>query len=799
MTYIVNWASKNAQGILGKLPIVLVDKTIDNTSTSLALTGKAVTNYGEIQQTNFLQLLENFTSNIAPLHPTIGQLWFCNLDSTLYLCVNPLNTLPIAMGGPTIYFASGGLGWIRVSSSSVADVITAIGYTPYPSTNPAQYITASQAPVQSVTVAPAMSGIVSVSTGQYPTITINQSTASVSGYLSYTDWGIFNAKVTSVTASSPVVSSGGKTPNISLALATTGVDGYLSGADWAVFNAKISAVSVSSPLQSSGGKSPNISIPPSSAQADGFLTGGDWGLFNAKVTSVSGTGPIVSSGGKTPAISIPQATSAVDGFLSHLDWSAFNAKQPALGYSPVDRAGDSMSNFLTLHAKPTLPLHAATKSYVDDMATTDISNANTYANTVGSNTLTSSKAYTDTVATSTLSSANSYSNTVGSNTLSSANTYSNTVGSNTLASSKTYTDTVASSTLSSANTYTNNTASSTLSSANAFSNTVGTNILSSANTYTNNTASSTLSSANTYAAAAAAAATTTVTTAETNNAWFQLMATTLSTGPVAQALVDPHLVFQPSTGNLWSSQITTPKATLNRILLGDGSATTPSLAFVSDTGQDTGFYWESDGIISFAANGVKAGMIYGPHLQMVGTISGNAVVAPTQATSDSSTNMATTAFVHNAIAAAPAPTTLTVSTSAPASPVSGAMWYDIGATGRTYVWTGYEWVDASPAGAGSGAGVGSSGQVWQAVSRGKDTTYTNSTGKAIAVSVAFASGGGPAWTYYVIVGGIVIINGGQSDTTNGGTAFPLSFIVPDGKTYLVHTSVNNIYVWAELR
>ena len=37
----------------------------------------------------------------------------------------------------------------------------------------------------------------------------------------------------------------------------------------------------------------------------------------------------------------------------------------ALGYTPVNRAGDTMSGFLTLNADPTLGLHAATKNYVD--------------------------------------------------------------------------------------------------------------------------------------------------------------------------------------------------------------------------------------------------------------------------------------------------------------------------------------------------------------------------------------------------------------------------------------------------
>jgi hypothetical protein len=44
--------------------------------------------------------------------------------------------------------------------------------------------------------------------------------------------------VTSVTATSPVVSSGGATPAISMAAATTSVSGYLTSTDWNTFNGK---------------------------------------------------------------------------------------------------------------------------------------------------------------------------------------------------------------------------------------------------------------------------------------------------------------------------------------------------------------------------------------------------------------------------------------------------------------------------------------------------------------------------------------------------------------------------------
>jgi hypothetical protein len=77
-----------------------------------------------------------------------------------------------------------------------------------------------------------------------PVITLNVPTASASnrGALSSTDWTTFNNKgsgtVTSVTGTTPIVSSGGTTPAISIPAATASVDGYLSSTDWTTFNAK---------------------------------------------------------------------------------------------------------------------------------------------------------------------------------------------------------------------------------------------------------------------------------------------------------------------------------------------------------------------------------------------------------------------------------------------------------------------------------------------------------------------------------------------------------------------------------
>lgn len=63
---------------------VVEDGTIDN-STDLKLVGKNYSGYGEIQNENFVALLENFASANRPPRPIAGQLWFDTGDNKIKL------------------------------------------------------------------------------------------------------------------------------------------------------------------------------------------------------------------------------------------------------------------------------------------------------------------------------------------------------------------------------------------------------------------------------------------------------------------------------------------------------------------------------------------------------------------------------------------------------------------------------------------------------------------------------------------------------------------------------------------
>jgi hypothetical protein len=88
-------------------------------------------------------------------------------------------------------------------------------------------------------------------------------------------------------------------------------------------------------------------------------------------------------------------------------------------------------------------------------------------------------------------------------------------------------------------------------------------------------------------------------------------------------------------------------------------------------------------------------------------------------------------------------------------------------------------------------------QTWQSVSgsRALGTTYTNSTGKPIAVSVQVQST--TAGTNTIVIGGVTVVQ--TSTAASLGTA--MFAIVPDGATYVVdnNQASKSIIIWTELR
>jgi hypothetical protein len=209
-------------------------------------------------------------------------------------------------------------------------------------------------------------------------------------------------------------------------------------------------------------------------------------------------------------------------------------------------------------------------------------------------------------------------------------------------------------------------------------------------------------------------------------------------------------------------------------------------------------------------------VVVGGNLSVTGTTTlvGTAI-APTPTAGDNSTKIATTAFVNtkvgtlgtmasqNATAVAITGGTITgITDLAVADGGTGASTLSANAvllgngtsalqtvapstSGNVLTSNGTTWTSATPAG---GIGIG---QTWQDVksSRATGTTYTNSTGKPIMVSISQGSTG----QQNIYINGNQFAQLNQVSNTSGG----FTFIVPDGNTYRIDTNLPSW--WWELR
>lgn len=109
-------------------------------------------------------------------------------------------------------------------------------------------------------------------------------------------------------------------------------------------------ISTTGPLSGGGNLTANrtLSITKADAVTDGYLSSTDWSTFNSKVStslSINTTAPLTGGGNLASdrTLSIPKATTTIDGYLSAEDWTTFNTKQNALGFTPVNKAGDTLT------------------------------------------------------------------------------------------------------------------------------------------------------------------------------------------------------------------------------------------------------------------------------------------------------------------------------------------------------------------------------------------------------------------------------------------------------------------------
>jgi len=139
MSYIIN----NSRG---QIVAVVGDGTVNTTATDLALVGRAVTNYGDYQNENYVYLLENFANSTAPTQPILGQLWY---DSSTDL-ISSYSTA-------NVWVALASQDYVQLQKVSPAFTGVPTAPTAAVATNSVQL--ATTAFVQNNKVSPAFSGV----------------------------------------------------------------------------------------------------------------------------------------------------------------------------------------------------------------------------------------------------------------------------------------------------------------------------------------------------------------------------------------------------------------------------------------------------------------------------------------------------------------------------------------------------------------------------------------------------------------------------------------------------------------
>ena len=231
-----------------------------------------------------------------------------SLDTnTYYLLSNPSSFIPLTA------LSSTALGLTYTNTTGVFSLTA--GYMIPTSVQAAQWNTAYTNTISSAT------GPLSIASN---VISIALATASISGYLSASDFNLFNGKESVLTFSTPLVRS---TNTISINQASGSVNGYLSSTDWTTFNGKQSTIS----LTTTGTSGP-ATLVGSTLNVPNYSAGASAVRNVSTFTATSGQTTFTISGGYTVGL--------IDVFingarLSTADYTATNSTTVVLGTGAV--------------------------------------------------------------------------------------------------------------------------------------------------------------------------------------------------------------------------------------------------------------------------------------------------------------------------------------------------------------------------------------------------------------------------------------------------------------------------------
>ena len=168
--------------------------------------------------------------------------------------------------------------------------------------------------------------------------------------------------------------------------------------------------------------------------------------------------------------------------------------------------------------------------------------------------------------------------------------------------------------------------------------------------------------------------------------------------------------------------------------------------------------------------------------------------APTATAGTNNTQIATTAFVTNALVAYTPLTGTGTSGTWPIN-ITGSAASATNATNATNATTVGGYTATQLLAGSGGSGLGASTQSWQSPARGLNVIYTNTTSNPIAaiISVKYFDGSLNAYPYTILVNGV-----GVKNSLGAGNVDTVTIIVPPGQTYEVAGGYTLNY-WTELR
>jgi len=173
MSYTLQWLTPSIDANKAT-PITVGVASTNSTAAPITFTGKGAANYGLIEQTNLMRVLENFAAPVPPANPTVGMNWYDSTKKVLNVCVSTVPLVWQSMGGITIGSAppaSPQLGdlWVNQVNDVTAAMYMYTGVGRYPATAWDAY-TVGYYGAASTLVAP------------YPGILLNYNTFSTTNY-----------------------------------------------------------------------------------------------------------------------------------------------------------------------------------------------------------------------------------------------------------------------------------------------------------------------------------------------------------------------------------------------------------------------------------------------------------------------------------------------------------------------------------------------------------------------------------------------------------------------------------------